>query len=327
MDQQPRVQNAGKWRRMIIRLRERAIWAAKGLCLWLLQRPYLRFLPLPYPSTPSIEKWKHQAREQVTAGTLPRRYLDFANRNGRFTMQNMGECIHLRSRLGLMTAFCEDPHLQGMVAALPVKGLASKIQKQVKEEAMASASRAEAEGSREAEARSMIGPKGGLPSLRGDLVRLAALLHVPLEDKDTIAQVKEKVKPMVAVLKEKPVVPVAKSKMRGARPKSSPSKAASSNPPLTMQNLADQQLRMGTVLETMSKELTTLRQQTGRRAALHDQQMEVDDKASEGTYTSEELRAAAESMEDVYAEQLAAVYGEEEVEFLTNEQIAIVLDP
>ena len=283
MDQQPRVQNAGKWRRMIIRLRERAIWAAKGLCLWLLQRPYLRFLPVPYPSTPSIDKWKHQAREQVTAGTLPRRYLDFANRNGRFTMQNMGECIHLRSRLGLMTAFCEDPHLQGMVAALPVKGLASKIQKQVKEEAMASASRAEAEGSREAEPRSMIGPKGGLPSLRGDLVRLAALLHVPLEDKDTIAQIKEKVKPMVAVLKEKPVVPVAKSKVRGARPKSSPSKAASSNPPLTMQNLADQQLRMGTVLETMSKELTTLRQQTDRRAALHGQQMEVDDKASEGT--------------------------------------------
>ena len=41
------------------------MWAAKGVLLWLLQRPYLRWLPLPYPATSSVEKWLCHAQSMV----------------------------------------------------------------------------------------------------------------------------------------------------------------------------------------------------------------------------------------------------------------------
>ena len=51
----------------------------------------------------------------------------------------------------------------------------------VREEAAAMAK----ESDRLKVARSLLGPKGGLPTLKGDLVKLAALLQTPLEEKDT----------------------------------------------------------------------------------------------------------------------------------------------
>ena len=53
MDAKDRLQPQ-RWRRMVMWLKERAMWAAKGVLLWLLQRPYLRWLPLPYPATASL---------------------------------------------------------------------------------------------------------------------------------------------------------------------------------------------------------------------------------------------------------------------------------
>ena len=50
-----------RFRRMCLRLLERNVWHFAGLLLWLLQRPLLRYVPLPYSNTRSLEEWKEQA--------------------------------------------------------------------------------------------------------------------------------------------------------------------------------------------------------------------------------------------------------------------------
>ena len=50
-------------------------------------------------------------------------------------------------------------------------------------------------------ARQMIGPRGGLPNLKGDLVRLATLLHVSLNGDETVEKIKGKIRPSLALLK------------------------------------------------------------------------------------------------------------------------------
>ena len=50
-------------------------------------------------------------------------------------------------------------------------------------------------------ARQMIGPRGGLPNLKGDLVRLATLLHVSLYGDETVEKIKGKIRPTLALLK------------------------------------------------------------------------------------------------------------------------------
>ena len=61
-------------RRMCLRLLERNVWRYAGLVFWLLQRPSLRYVPLPYSNTRSLEEWKEQAQAMVKQGALPRRH-------------------------------------------------------------------------------------------------------------------------------------------------------------------------------------------------------------------------------------------------------------
>ena len=250
----------------MLRSQERSVWAAKGLLLWLLLRkPWLRFLPLPYPSTTTLQQWKEQALRQAMDGVIPKQHLKKAELAQTFNMQSLGDCSHLRDRLGLAVSFMEDPKVEGMLCGRAVKGLGAKLKKQAQAEALEAAKAAEEAGSREQEARSMIGPKGGLPTLRGDLLRLAALLHVKLEDGDTVTQLKEKIKPTVALLKEKPEPKVkAKSKgqARGAIPKSAPRHATCSSVsmndrPLTV--IADQQRQLGVMVDHLAREISALR--------------------------------------------------------------------
>ena len=42
--------NTGRWGRFVSRLQARAQWHIRGVLLWLLQRPGLRYVPMPYPS-------------------------------------------------------------------------------------------------------------------------------------------------------------------------------------------------------------------------------------------------------------------------------------
>lgn len=257
----------GRWRRYVLRLQERAHWAATGLLLWLLKKSSLRWLPLPYPSTSSVEAWEKQARLQVEQKTYGKKRFLKAVKAKAFTMTNMGDCVHLRSRLGIRLSFLEDPMLDGMLQGQQMKGMASKLRRAAQEEAKEAAAKLKSDAKREAEARALIGPKGGLPALRGDLLKLCALLKIEVVDGDTIATLKEKVKPMVAVLKEKPVKSVAPKsepspKTAGARPKASARHASAASTsvedrPIT--NLTENQLQLSNQVQALTQELQRLK--------------------------------------------------------------------
>lgn len=65
----------------------------------------------------------------------------------------------------------------------------------------------EAAGSKEQAMRQLIGPKGGLPTLKGDLLKLGALLNLDFRDTMKGEEIKELIKPMMATRKA-PHLPV-----------------------------------------------------------------------------------------------------------------------
>ena len=76
--------------------------------------------------------------------------------------------------------------MEGMLLARSTKGSTLRLKQQVLQEAQREAKKAEESGEREQMVRQFLGPRGGLPSLRGDLIKLAALLHIPVEAKVTV---------------------------------------------------------------------------------------------------------------------------------------------
>ena len=82
---------------------------------------------------------------------------------------------YLRDRLGIRLAFLEDPMLDSMLAARQTKGARAAIQGQPVDKVKREAEEKRASGEALQAARSLFGPKGGLPTLKADL---ATLLHV-----------------------------------------------------------------------------------------------------------------------------------------------------
>ena len=72
---QPEVEPkfVGKWRRFMLRVQERAQWHAHGILLWLLRRPALRCLPLPYPAVGTMKDWDNQVSQMLEAGAISKR--------------------------------------------------------------------------------------------------------------------------------------------------------------------------------------------------------------------------------------------------------------
>ena len=176
---------------MVQRIFVRSGWHIQSLLLWLLQRPSLRWVPIPYPATSTKPKawWatarRHWIRAQQVCG---------------FTMQNLREGISLRNRMGFKLAFLDLPLLMGMLAARASKGMASKIRSEAIQEAKREAEKVKDTSMQQVAVRELIGPRGGLPTLRQDLLRLAALLHLEVQEKDTVAMVKEKCRPAADLL-------------------------------------------------------------------------------------------------------------------------------
>ncbi|CAE7641422.1 RE2 [Symbiodinium sp. CCMP2456] len=104
-----------RWGRMLQRLRARAQWHIGGVLLWLLQRPSLRYVPLPFPSVSTVAAWKLQAENMVQRRALAPRHYDRAL--PLLTASRLVEASWLRDRLGLRLAFLEDPLVDGMLAA------------------------------------------------------------------------------------------------------------------------------------------------------------------------------------------------------------------
>jgi hypothetical protein len=126
---------------------------------------------------------------------MAKRHLTRAQQVGAFTAQNLKDAVFLRNRMGFNLISCMEDPLTGMLAARATKGLASKIRADPIQEAQKEAKRLKEEGKLTAAARELIGPRGGLPVLRQDLLRLATLLHVEIAEGDTIAKLKEKCRP------------------------------------------------------------------------------------------------------------------------------------
>ena len=93
--------------------------------------------------------------------------------------------------------------LQGMLAAKSAKGASSKIRQEAVAEAKALADKAAKEGKEIEAVRELIGPRGGLPTLKADLQKLASLVHVSYDEKTTVEQLKAGIKPVVQVLLNK----------------------------------------------------------------------------------------------------------------------------
>ena len=116
----------------------------------------------------------------------------------------MKECCYLRDRLGIRLAFLEDPALSGMLAARSTKGVKAAIHNQLVQKLKEEAAVKKAKGEELKAARKLLGPRGGLPTLKEDLLRLATLLHVEVAAGDTVDKLKDKLRPMVGVLKGTP---------------------------------------------------------------------------------------------------------------------------
>ena len=113
------------------------------------------------------------------------------------SLLHLQEAQTLRNRMGLEEAFMEDEAVMFGIKAL------KKPPRARKQAALVQATHqaiAELDGRKEELARELLGPRGGMPRNKADLVKLAVLLNVTVDPKDTNDQLKAKCKPMVDVL-------------------------------------------------------------------------------------------------------------------------------
>ncbi|CAK9043510.1 unnamed protein product [Durusdinium trenchii] len=192
-----------RWNRFALRLMSRNAWHAQSILIQFASRSHLRFLPFPYPSVGSVEQWLLQAQSMVNMNTLNRRRHHLALEAGSYTAENLMELGRLRDRCGWKTAFLEDGLLAGFIAARAQKGQRDRLRAAALEETKARVAKESAEMDREIMARQLLGPRGGLPSLRSDLVKLALLLNLDPGPKETVPQLQARIRPLVDLLKNK----------------------------------------------------------------------------------------------------------------------------
>lgn len=192
-----------RWRRFVLRTLGRAFWHARSLLLWLAPRSHLRYLPFPYPAISSVTDWKLQAQTMVDNHSMSRRHHYYATNRNLYTAEHLQELSRFRDRVGWKFAFLEDMILQTFLLTRQMKGHGQRVKQAALDEARERARQETAVQDREILARQMIGPRGGLPPLRADLVRLALLSNVEVDAKDTIANLQKKIRPIVDILKQK----------------------------------------------------------------------------------------------------------------------------
>ncbi|CAK9035342.1 unnamed protein product [Durusdinium trenchii] len=197
-----------RWRRMLLRLRATAAWHAHGLLLWLLPRPQLRYAPFPYPSISHTRHWQEQAESmtlQKPKALMVKHWQRARTQEPSvYTTKNLLDLGQFRNRAGLNFAFMEDNMLQGMLAARASKGLTAQLKRDAIQEAQLEAEAATKRGEKHGMVRSLIGPKGGLPTLKADLVKLASLLNIPVQTGMTVEDLKKACRPLVAEIAQKP---------------------------------------------------------------------------------------------------------------------------
>lgn len=234
IDQAPKANasSESRWWRMVLQVAIRAQWHAYGLLLWLVQRPAIRYLPFPFPATTNPEQWEQQIKDMVKDKSLVKKHGEKALTK---------ECSGFRNRVGWKMAVLESLLLDGMLAARYIKGQAAQIRKEMLQEAKEEAAKLEAAGTKEQAMRQLIRPKGGLPTLKGDLLKLGALLNLDLNDQMKVEQIQEAIKPMLATLKgaatSSSSSDTVDAKVTVAAKKGAKPKTQSAPPPVLMQTL------------------------------------------------------------------------------------------
>ena len=232
-------------------------------------------MPFPYPSIETPKQWEEQARAQCQAGTLIGSHLQMALDKKRFNAQNLQALSQFRNRCGWRLAFLEDPVLDGLLAARSHRGQASRLKQasmtELKKQAAAEAQKT----GRAAAIRQLIGPRGGLPTLKGDLIKLAHLVDVQVDEKDTIPVIRAKVQPIaqdIAMTCPAPSAPKAKSLV-----------APSTPAPASPQPEGAPSRSTWSVLSSPSPQLRTVAdmERLGRQEALADQVQFIEDRISQ----------------------------------------------
>lgn len=145
---------------------------------------------------------------------------------GAFAATNLALMARFRDRVGWKMAFLEDNLMEGILVGRGKRGQQQRIKAAAIQEAQALMNN---EKDRLMAARTMIGPRGGLPTLKNDLQRLALLLNVEVNPKDTVVLLQEKIRPMVETLK----------RFKRLEPKSKTAPKATSHPSKTQTSLAE----------------------------------------------------------------------------------------
>lgn len=212
-----------RWRRMVTRIQARQQWHHLGVKLWLIQRPFLRWTPTPLPMVSTSADWLQQAKDMVKRRVWPKSWLQKATEKGHFTVYGLKDAITLRQKLGLRMSFIEDPVLSFGIQCLKKKPKAV-LQGALVAETQRLLQATEAD--RELRLRALLGPRGGLPRLKSELVELAVLFRLEVTEDDRIEDLKAKIEPMVKLLKMGHTVDYSKLSKIQARPEAAAPAAA-----------------------------------------------------------------------------------------------------
>lgn len=167
----------------------------------------------------------------VGQAVIPRAHHHLALEAKPYTAKNLLELQGFRDRVGWRFAFLEDSLLSSFLLTKTIRGQQQRLKMEAIQEMKDKVQEEVQEEDRTQLARQLIGPRGGLPTLKDDLVRLAHLVYVEVEPKDTVAILQAKIRPVVASLKEnKPVAKPSSVTPSTAAPKSSATAAKAATP-------------------------------------------------------------------------------------------------
>jgi hypothetical protein len=247
-----------RWRRFIMRLLGRYAWHAQSLQLWLLQRSYLRFLPCPYPSIASVEDWKFQAKTMADQLVMVPDHWRRARDMDLFTSQNLLEMSRFRDRVGWKFAFMEDSILSGLMAVKATRGVSTKLKTAALAEARMSVEKEKKQGQQMEAARELIGPRGGLPTLKTDLIKLALLCDVEVKESDTVPMLQARIRPVVATIRNAEPKTAAKASTRSSKPEVSTTRELTSQAAGSEQPAVESMRSMSPELMTQAQMSTML---------------------------------------------------------------------
>ena len=136
---------------MVLRLVRRAVWHWQGLLLWLVRHPELRKLPAPWPSVETVAEYRAQpGGREISAQTL-------------------ALLIQFRNRQGFQDAFLENELVkQALAIARSRTGILGRVRSRARAEAAL-----DPRPTSPVEVSKLLGPRGGLPKTKDDLIRLA----------------------------------------------------------------------------------------------------------------------------------------------------------